>query len=137
MGTQIKGTYEGQKQTILKHLGNDAEIKTDAPKDNNGLGRNFSPTDMVAGALGACVMTIISIICDRDEIDISGSHFEVTKEMSANPRRIGQLLVSIYLPEALTEAQRTKLEKAALTCPVHKSLHPDIEAPVNFNYTVK
>lgn len=133
----IKGEYQGDLRCELNHGPSGATIATDAPKDNHGKGESFSPTDMVSGALGACMMTIMGIVAGRHAIDLKGSSFSVVKEMSESPRRIGKLTVDIYLPEQLTAEQKKILETAALTCPVHKSLNPDIDIPINFIYKVK
>ncbi len=101
-----------------------------------GDGSTFSPTDLVAAALGACMMTLIGILADREGIDLSGMHFRVEKHMNATPRRIGKLPITIHLPENIALDKREKVERAALTCPVHHSLHPDIEIPVEFLYDV-
>ncbi len=106
---------------------------TDAPKDNMGEGAHFSPTDLVGTALGTCMLTIMGIVAQRDDIDLSGTTARVVKEMSASPpRRIASLTVEIRVPRQLTEEQQQKLRNAALTCPVHKSLHPDVAVPVEF-----
>lgn len=126
--------YEGGLRCKLKHGPSGTEISTDAPKDNMGKGESFSPTDLVASGLGACMMTIMGIYAQRHSIALEGAHVTVLKEMSADPRRIAKLTVQFNLPKGIPTAERAALERAALTCPVHKSLHPDIEIPVNFNY---
>ncbi len=108
---------------------------TDAPKDNMGNGESFSPTDLVATALGTCMLTTMGIVAQRNEIDMSGATSVVTKEMVQAPtRRIGRLGVTIRVPQKLSEEQRQRLENAALACPVHKSLHPDVQIPVKFEW---
>ena len=110
-------------------------LTTDAPADNMGKGEAFSPTDLVATALGTCVVTIIAIVAQRRGLDISGTSFRVEKHMATSPaRRIGRLLVTVRLPATLSAEDRTILEHAAHTCPVHKSLHPDVDAPISFVY---
>lgn len=127
--------YEGQLHCSLKHGPSGMTIATDAPKDNHGKGESFSPTDMVAGALGACMLTIMGIVSQRHEIKLDGTRVQVLKEMIQEPvRRIGKLTVSFKLPKGIPQDKRELLERAAQTCPVHKSLHPDIQVPVTFNY---
>jgi uncharacterized OsmC-like protein len=110
-------------------------LVTDAPTDNHGKGEAFAPTDLVATALGSCLLTIMGIVAERDKIDMSGATAHVVKEMAPKPtRRIGKLTVKITFPEgrSLSEKDKTKLERAAAQCPVHASLHPDIELVVSF-----
>lgn len=127
--------YEGSLRCNLKHGPSGVSISTDAPKDNHGKGESFSPTDMVAGALGACMLTIMGIVAQRHALQIEGTRVQVLKEMVQEPvRRIGKLTVSFKLPAGIPEEKRKLLEHAAHTCPVHKSLHPDIEIPVTFQY---
>lgn len=136
MSVLIEGTYLGNKRTRLVHGPSGAELLTDAPRDNAGQGAFFSPTDMVAGALGACMMTIMGIVAERSEIDLSGMTMRVEKEMRSAPRRIETLSVVMHLPARLAEEQRQKLESAARTCPVEQSLHPEISVGVEFVYDV-
>jgi len=124
--------YDGDLQTTATHGPSGAALRTDAPKDNEGQGRLFSPTDLVGAAMGSCMLTIMGIVARRHGLDIRGATARVDKTMSQNPRRIGKLPVAITVPGNFTAEQRKLLEKAALGCPVHKSLHPDIEAPVTF-----
>jgi putative redox protein len=110
-------------------------LVTDAPVDNHGKGESFSPTDLVATALGACIPTIMGIVAEREKIDLTGMRITVQKEMSAEPpRRIAKLATRIVMPKGLTEQQRAKLEKAAYTCPVHQTLHGNVELPIEFVY---
>ena len=131
----IEIAYEGDLHCRLKHGPSGVEIVTDAPKDNQGRGESFSPTDLVAAALGSCMMTIMGIAARSRGIDLVGLKCRVTKEMVQEPhRRIKRLETVFTFPKDLPEKERKILEQAALTCPVHKSLHPDIEAPVSFKY---
>ena len=134
MSVTVTGKYIGNKKMLLTHAPSGTELITDPPTDNQGDGVSFSPTDLVGAALGACMSTIISIVAERYKLDITGMRMKVEKHMSANPRRIANLPVKIWLPAHLTDAQRLKLENAAKSCPVHKSLHPDVDAPVDFIY---
>lgn len=106
---------------------------TDAPVDNMGQGRSFSPTDMTASSLGACMGTIMGIVAKRDNLDLSGMTISVQKEMTSKPvRRIGALRVLIKVPHTLAPENQKKLQLAAETCPVKKSLHPDIVIDTQF-----
>lgn len=126
-------TYLGDLHCEARHGPSGAALETDAPKDNNGRGESFSPTDLVATALGSCMLTIMGITARRLDIDMSGAEATVDKSMVADPaRRIGELKVVISVPMPVSEANRAKLERAAHTCPVAKSLHPDIKLPVEF-----
>ena len=127
--------YEGSLHCRLTHGPSGVELATDAPKDNMGKGESFSPTDLVAAALGSCFMTIMGIYASKHGIDLTGTKIRVTKEMIQEPvRRIGKLSAIVNMPAGLTQNQRTALEHAALNCPVHKSLHPDVQTPVTFQY---
>jgi putative redox protein len=132
---EIQIAYLGQLRCQAKHVPSSTMLLTDAPLDNMGRGESFSPTDLVATALGTCMLTIMGIVAQRDGIDLGGTTVKVTKEMVTAPvRRIGRLPVEIHVPATLPEDQRKKLEHAAHTCPVHKSLHPDIDSPVTFRF---
>ena len=132
----MKAVYTGDKHCEITHGPSGAKISTDAPKDNNGKGETFSPTDLVGAALGTCVLTVMAISAERDNIDLKGSYSEVTKEMQANPRRIARLPVNIHLPKSLTPEQRHKLEVIAKTCPVHRSLLHEIDSAILFFYDI-
>lgn len=128
--------YEGKLRCRATHGPSGKELITDAPKDNMGEGASFSPTDLVATALGTCMLTIMAIVADRERIDLSAVKVKVVKEMIQQPeRRIGKLTVEFDLPVRVTDEQRIKLERAAMTCPVHKSLLEDVEIPVKFNWS--
>src|SRR5450432_648465 len=132
---QIDATYEGSLHCSATHVPSGAKLTTDAPKDNMGKGESFSPTDLVATALGTCMLTIMGIQAQRMEVDITGAKVVVTKEMATAPiRRIARLSVRFDVPAKLTAEQKKKLENAAYTCPVHKSLHPDVQTVVTFNW---
>jgi len=130
----IHATYEGDLCCTSVHGPSEHTIQTDAPKDNMGLGRYFSPTDLVATGLATCILTTLGIVAKRREIDLVGAKATVEKHMNADPRRIGRLPVTVTLEGTYTDEQKTVLERAANTCPVHKSLHPDIDAPIEFRY---
>jgi putative redox protein len=135
MGVEIKIMSEGGLQTHATHGPSRQELRTDAPVDNGGKGELFSPTDLVATALGSCMLTVMDLVATRSGINIKGSQATVVKEMSSHPvRRIGALKVKIELPPhvVLSDSDRIKLERAAHVCPVKASLHPDIELQVEF-----
>jgi len=132
---KIDVNYEGELHCKATHGPSGTELFTDAPKDNQGRGESFSPTDLVATALGSCMLTVMGILARTLNINIDGSTARVEKEMSATaPRRIQRLTVNIHVPHALSQEDREKFERAAHTCPVHKSLHPEIEIPLRFTW---
>ena len=131
----IQLEYEGDLHCGAVHGPSGAKISTDAPKDNQGRGESFSPTDLVATALGTCMLTIMGILARTLEIDIEGATATVEKEMSSTaPRRIQSLTVRIHVPQPLSFEDQQKLECAAHACPVCKSLHPDIRTPIEFTW---
>lgn len=131
----IQLEYQGDLHCKATHGPSGVELATDAPKDNQGRGESFSPTDLVATALGSCMLTIIGIAARTQNIDISGATASVEKEMTAAPpRRIECLTVRIRIPHAPSATDREKLERAAHTCPVHRSLHPDVQIPIEFTW---
>ena len=130
---KITTTYEGGLRCEATHGPSGTTLLTDAPVDNHGKGESFSPTDLVATALGACMMTIMGIVAERHAIDLVGMQVETFKEMTqAPPRRIAALRTRLTIPLPGDHPQRALLEQAALSCPVHKSLHPDIDAAIEF-----
>lgn len=131
----IHAEYQGDLHCRAVHGPSRAELSTDAPVDNQGRGESFSPTDLVATALGTCMLTIMGIQARTLNLDISGATATVEKGMTSTaPRRIQSLTVHIHVPGAISPEDRIKLERAALTCPVHKSLHPDIQTPIEFTW---
>ena len=134
MAVEIEGRYTGGLGVELVHGPSGAVLKTAAPVDNQGDGSSFSPTDLVASALGACMLTIVGIVAERDGIDLEGLRFSVQKHMTSGPRRIGTLEVRIDMPTGLGPDKRKVLERAALTCPVHRSLSQSMEKNVTFAY---
>lgn len=134
--------YLGDLRTDCTHLQSGTHINTDAPTDNQGRGEAFSPTDLVANALGTCIITTMSIVARRDGIDLTGSELDVTKIMSSQPpRRIVRIDVELTLrasqdntPFMPNDATRARLEAIAQTCPVALSLHPDIEQVLNIRW---
>jgi uncharacterized OsmC-like protein len=129
-----KITYQGDLRTICIHLQSGTQIITDAPTDNNGKGEAFSPTDLVATALGSCMVTIMGIKARDLEVDLTDSTLEITKIMQAEPRRIGKIIVAIKMNVATSDKNKIILERSAMNCPVLLSLHPEIEKEVTFNW---
>lgn len=130
---EINIAYQGNLRCKATHEPSGSTMLTDAPRDNMGEGAYFSPTDLVGTALGSCMMTIMGIVAARENIDLSGSTVKITKEMTQSPpRRIAKLHVIITVPRELDVQAQQKLRNAAMTCPVHKSLHPDVEVPIEF-----
>jgi putative redox protein len=131
----IQLEYEGDLHCKAVHGPSGTELSTDAPKDNQGRGESFSPTDLVATALGGCILTIMGIMARTLKIDIAGTTATVEKEMTtAPPRRIAKLAVKIHVPHPISPEDREKFVRAAHTCPVHKSLHPDVQTPIEFTW---
>jgi putative redox protein len=135
VAVEINIGYEGELRCRAQHGPSGVVLNTDAPKDNEGKGESFSPTDLVATALGSCMMTIMGILARRQGYPIEGTTVKVLKEMIQEPvRRIGQLTVEIHVANGgrLNEKDRKMLQQTAHTCPVLKSIHPDIKVPVVF-----
>ena len=132
---QIDVTYHGGLRCQAVHGPTGQTLTTDAPVATRGKGEHFSPTDLVAAALGTCMATIMGTVAERENVDLTGMKITVMKEMASAPhRRLGKLATRIVVPCVLTEQQRVKLERAAHLCPVHESLRPDMEMPVEFVY---
>lgn len=129
-----KVTYLGELRTSSIHIQSGTEILSDAPKDNHGKGEAFSPTDTVANALASCMFSIMGIKARDMEINLEGSTAEVTKTMAADPRRISGIKVVFNMKSNADEKARMLLERVALHCPVHHSLHPDIVQDITFNW---
>lgn len=129
-----KVTYLGGLRTENTHLKSGNSFVTDAPLDNNGKGEAFSPTDTVATGLANCMMTVMGIKARDMEVDMTGTIAEVTKTMAANPRRISKIEIVFSFPFDADDKTRKILEHTARTCPVHYSLHPDIERDITFNW---
>ena len=127
--------YQNNLRTETEHIASGEKIITDAPVDNNGKGEAFSPTDLVATALGSCMITIMAISANKYDIDMSGTNASVKKIMGSDPRRISEISIDINMNKNIEEKDRKRLERSALTCPVHKSLHPDLEKKIRFNYS--
>jgi uncharacterized OsmC-like protein len=126
--------YEGDLRTVCTHVKSNAQIETVAPPDNQGKGDRFSPTDLLATSLASCAMTIMGIKARDMQVDIKGTRIDVEKIMKADPRRVGGINLTFHFPDSLQadEKTRTILERAAHTCPVMFSIHPDIEVNIRF-----
>ena len=131
--TTSKVTYQGNLRTTASHLQSSNEIITDAPIDNQGKGEAYSPTDLLATSLASCMLTIIGIKARDMEIDIVGTTAEVTKVMAADPRRVSEVHVAITFNQNLDDKTQKIFYNTALTCPVAKSIHPDIIQRVTIN----
>ena len=131
----IKTVYLGDLRTENEHLQSGTKILTDAPTDNQGKGEYFSPTDMLATALGSCIMTIMGIKARDNGIDIAGTEIEITKIMENNPRRVSEVVVEFTFPKKnYTEEEKRIVESVAGTSPVPLSLHPDLKQTIKFNW---
>lgn len=132
---QVDLVYEGDLRVRAVHGPSHKELITDAPLDNHGKGESFSPTDLLCTALGSCMITIMGIVAKRHQIDLKGTKIKVLKHMVEEPiRRIGKIEVNFQIPIQLEEREQKMLERAAMTCPVHESLHPDIEQAISFQW---
>ena len=129
-----KVIYKGDLRTESTHLQSGTTILTDAPTDNHGKGEAFSPTDMVANSLATCMFSIMGIKAQQMNIDLVDSTADVTKIMQAEPRKISEIIVAFEMNAEVDEKSKTILERAAMTCPVHLSLHPDIKKTITFNW---
>jgi putative redox protein len=137
MAVEINVVYEGGLHCAATHAPSKQTLVTDAPVDNGGKGAAFSPTDLVATALGTCMATIMGLVAQRNNLNIEGLQIQVIKEMAADPvRRIGALKTRLIFPagKKFSSADRAKLEAAAKVCPVKQSLHPEVKTPVEFVY---
>jgi len=129
-----KVTYLGELRTSSVHLQSGTEILSDGPTDNHGKGASFSPTDLLANALGSCMISIMAIKSDDLKLDLIGSTVEITKIMQPEPRKIAKVIVVLNLSVEADKKSKTILERTAMNCPVLLSLNPDIEKEVTFNW---
>jgi putative redox protein len=131
--TKMKVQYLGDLRTECTHLESSTKILTDAPKDNEGKGMAFSPTDLLAVSVASCMITLMGIAAKKVGFDLAETTAEVEKEMVTAPvRRVGKLIIRIRCPHLPSPQIREKLEQAALHCPVHASLHPDVKQEIDF-----
>jgi uncharacterized OsmC-like protein len=134
MAVEITGTYGGNLKMELGHGPSGASLRTAAPRDNQGDGSSFSPTDLLAASLGSCMVTTMAIVAQREAIPFDTAEFVAVKHMRSDPRRVDAVPVRIRMPAGLTPEQRARLERAAHECPVSRSLHPEIRQDVEFVY---
>jgi putative redox protein len=137
MAVEIHVAYQGELHCVATHGPSRAQMATDAPADNMGKGATFSPTDLVATSLGACILTTMGIVAQRHDIDMTGASVKVEKHMIADPdRRIAALPAVVTFPAAIaakiTPQQRTLLERTAHGCPVQRSLDARVDRPIRF-----
>lgn len=130
----MTGIYTGQKHCEATHEPSKSNLQTDAPRDNQGRGEKFSPTDLVGAALGTCILTTLAIVTEKDGFDLKNSQFTVEKEMASDPRRIFALTVKLNLPKDIPDNYKEKIAHVANNCPVKKSLHPDLTASIEIHY---
>lgn len=126
--------YLGELRSSSMHMQSGTEIITDAPLDNHGKGEAFSPTDMVANSLATCMITIMAIKAQDMDVELKGTTAEVTKVMAQEPRRISEIHIHFEMNHAADDKTKTILERVAMQCPVHYSLHPDIKKEITFNW---
>ena len=126
--------YQGDLHCRVTHGPSGVQLTTDAPADNMGRGESFSPTDLVASALGTCILTVMGVKAQSMGIDLAGSTVVVEKDMASGPRRIGHLATSVHIPHQVADRDKKVLEATAFTCPVHKSMSPDIDMPIVFEW---
>lgn len=131
-----KVIYQGDLRTASTHLASGKEVITDAPVDNQGKGEAFSPTDLLSSALASCIMTIMGIKSRDMGIDLTGMTAEVTKIMATNPRRVDTVKITISIPLNPDQKSKTIIENAGNTCPVAKSLHPDLTQEISYHWNV-
>lgn len=135
MNHSIINNYVGELRTSSKHIKSGEKIITDAPTDNNGKGQAFAPTDLVSSALCSCMTTVMGICAEKGGFKMPNSTAKITKIMSAKPRKIKEIRIELNFEENnLSEAQKNKLKNVGENCPVAKSLHPDINQIINFNF---
>jgi putative redox protein len=130
---RIETEYQGDLHCVAVHTPSSTALATDAPVDNQGRGESFSPTDLIATSLGTCMLTTMGIVARTLDFDLNGATVTVEKEMSTTaPRKIVRLSVAIRVPQTTSPENQQRLENAANTCPVKRSIHPDIETPIEF-----
>ena len=135
MSHKIESSYLGELSVSSTHLASNTEIITDAPVDNNGKGESFSPTDLVATALGTCMITVMGIYAEKNGILMPNVYSRTNKVMSSTPRKISKLKIEIIFGDnQLSEVEKKSLKDVALNCPVAKSLHPDLKQEIEFNF---
>jgi len=128
-------SYIGELRCKAAHGPSGVELLTDAPTDNQGKGESFSPTDLVVTALASCIMTTVDIIARREQVKLEGTRIYAEKHMSTNaPRRIVKIVLRFDMPAGIPLLFRPKLVATATSCPVKRSIHPDIDVETAFRY---
>ena len=127
-------TYQGNLRCEAVHLQSSSTIETDAPTDNRGKGERFSPTDLLCVSLATCMVTTMGIKAADMNVDLTNSRADVQKHMASDPRRVAKIEVTVFLPKNKNEKERLILEKTGNNCPVAKSVHPDIELVLKYNW---
>ncbi len=131
----MKAIYMGGLRTEVTHLKSGNKIITDAPPDNNGRGEAFSPTDLTCASLNSCMMTLMGILAEREQIDLAGLKAEIVKVMASSPRKIAEVQITFTHDNLVaTDIQKEKLKRAALTCPVALSLNDELKQNIVFNF---
>ena len=130
--SKIKVNYIGELRTSSIHIDSKSRIETDAPKDNNGLGRKFSPTDLVVSSLGSCLLTIMGIVAKRHDLDLGNTYANIEKYMGEKPRRISKINIDIFFDKKIDSKNKNLLIRASKHCPVHNSLDKGIDININF-----
>ena len=131
----IRTKYCGDLRTEALHVKSGQTIITDAPLDNQGKGEAFSPTDLLSASLGSCMLTVMGIAAKTHDIDMEGASMNITKIMTSNPRKVAEVVIELSIPgKRYSDKEKGILEKAALTCPVALSLHPDLKQTIQFSY---
>jgi putative redox protein len=135
MNETITTIYVGELRTEATHVYSGNKLITDAPLDNQGKAESFSPTDLLATSLGSCMLTIMGISAREHGFNIDGTKVKIWKIMESNPRRVGEVKIELTFPQNnYSEKEKKFIEKAAFTCPVNLSLHPDLKKTIIFNY---
>lgn len=133
--TTIRAVYLGDLQVECEHVQSGMKITTDAPVDNEGQGRSFSPTDLCAASLGACILTVIGIYAGKHGLDLRGTEVEITKKMAVAPRRIGEIDVVVHMPDlSYSDKDRLVLMRVARTCAVHNTLRHNVIQHIDFHW---
>jgi putative redox protein len=131
----MTGIYLGDLRTEATHLRSGNKLITDAPPDNNGKGEAFSPTDLTCASLNSCMMTLMGMLAQREQINMTGMRSEIVKIMASNPRKIAEVQITFFHENLqATDVQKEKLKRAALTCPVALSLSDAVKQTVTFNF---
>lgn len=127
--------YKGELRCESTHLQSGTIIESDAPTDNKGKGEKFSPTDLLCVSLGTCVITTMGIKAADMNVNLEGTKLEVTKEMVSDPRRVGRVIIKVVLPQLeISEKDKLILQRTGDNCPVHKSLHPDLQKEITYEW---